>query len=34
MNYKEKKYEELMTDPELCQGQIYIKPSQDTDDEF
>jgi DNA-directed RNA polymerase specialized sigma24 family protein len=34
MNYREKKYEELMTDPELCQGLIYIKPSLDTDDEY
>jgi DNA-directed RNA polymerase specialized sigma24 family protein len=33
-NYREKKYEELMTDPEMCSGLIYVKPSnEDNDDE-
>lgn len=32
VNYRDKKYEEIMTDPELCQGQIYVKPTNDYND--
>jgi DNA-directed RNA polymerase specialized sigma24 family protein len=28
-DYKEKMYEDIMTDPNMCQGQLYVKPNRE-----
>lgn len=33
-NYREKVYEDIMTNPELCNAVIYVKPIDDEDGEF
>ena len=33
-NYREKVYEEIMTDPKTCNNLVYVKPISDTDDDF
>jgi DNA-directed RNA polymerase specialized sigma24 family protein len=30
-NYREKMYEDIMSDPEICNGHIYVKPVGDSD---
>jgi len=33
-NYREKVYEDVMTDPKTCENFVYVKPSRDSDDDF
>jgi hypothetical protein len=33
-NYREKVYEDIMTDPKTCNNLVYVKPVSDSDDDF
>jgi DNA-directed RNA polymerase specialized sigma24 family protein len=33
-NYREKVYEDIMTDPKTCNNLVYVKPVGDGDDDF